>query len=135
MANVPKDIPFLCGGFPAYPGAYLINGGAASYPIFCSITSYTDWGMNNLDDYYLIMPGYTLIVYKGGSYSDSSWTSPYSATTFTYWNGFSENNGSSCRLYFGNVLDDSHEIKSNNSQSATFTSYTPSKGPSNTTIS
>ena len=128
MAQVPTGMPFLCNGFPAYPGAYLM-GGAASFPIFCSIASYTDWGMNNLDDYYLIMPGYCLTVYKSGGYStsDSYRTHDNSGNlTPMYVNIESAlvNEGSSCKLYFGTNTT-ANEIKSNNSQTATFISYTP----------
>lgn len=130
MAHVPAKMPYLCSGFPSYPGAYLINKGVGSFPIFCSIGSYTTWGMNNLDDYYLIMPGYSLTVYKEGGYSSDRWSYSNTGLLPVYWTGFSENNCSSCKLYFGNISDDnSNEITSNNSQVATFT-YTPSKGPS-----
>ena len=106
MTQVPSGIPFLCNGFPAYPGAYLINNKNGSFPIFCSIISYTSWGMNNLDDYYLILPGYSLTVYKEGGYDADRWSwdnSTYS--TPKYWTGFSTNNCSSCKLYFGSISD------------------------------
>jgi hypothetical protein len=115
MPQVPANMPFLCNGFPAYPGAYLLNYNSdkrgGSFPIFCSIISYSSWGMNNLDDYYLIMPGYSLVVYKEGGYDADRWSwdnSTYS--TPKYWSSFADNNCSSCKLYFGSVSDDNEII-------------------------
>ena len=96
--------PFTYKSSSVYPGAFLINGGNGSFPIFCSITSYSTWGMNNIDNYYLIMPGYSLRVYKEGSYTSDSWPIDNSnSTTPIYWSGFSSDNCSSCSLYFGTV--------------------------------
>lgn len=96
--------PFTYKSSSVYPGAFLINGGNGSFPIFCSINSYSSWGMNNIDDYYLIMPGYSLRVYKEGGYTSDSWTVDNSTSTIPkYWSDFSINNSSSCRLYFGAI--------------------------------
>ena len=99
-------LPFTHNSSSVYPGAFLINRDNGSFPIFCSITSYTSWGMNNIDNFYLIMPGYSLKVYKEGSYTSDSWTYDNSNSSVPiYWNDFSNDNCSSCRLYFGALGD------------------------------
>jgi hypothetical protein len=45
------------------PGAYLI-GSSKAFPIFSSIMNYGSFGVNNIDEYYIVLPGYKLVVYQ-----------------------------------------------------------------------
>jgi len=87
--------------FPTFPGAYLIDDGAGSYPIFSSIASYDDRGMVNIDNYYIVMPGFILIIYSGANYNNSSFQLANSTTDILYVPAPWSNGGSSCKLYFG----------------------------------
>jgi hypothetical protein len=89
MTSVPSNIPFQIqnnynGSLinpgppvvynsinPLTPGAFLINSSGGSYPIYCSINDYSAWGMNDIDDYYVVMPGFSLIVFNTSNYYGS----------------------------------------------------------------
>ena len=126
MTSVPSNIPFQIQNNynesstypgppvvynsinPLTPGAFLINGGVSSgggsYPIYCSINDYSAWGMNDIDDSYIVMPGFTLFVFTDISYHGSFIILDNSyginilnqATT-------NLNQGSSCKLYYNGV--------------------------------
>jgi hypothetical protein len=104
-------IPFTHKSSSFYPGAFLINSGNGSFPIFCSIDNFSTWGMNDIDNYYLVMPGYKLLTYPSSGYVLSSTTSQngiYDNTTGEsplYYNSTYADHGSSCKLYFkGNEI-------------------------------
>jgi hypothetical protein len=92
---------------PATPGAYLFNGvnpGYGSFPIFSSITNYITSGMNDIDDNYLVMPGYKIIVYTNGAYEGNSTTIDNTASSSILFQATSNvNQGSSCKLYYNGV--------------------------------
>ena len=58
--------PFIYKSCPVFPGAFLVNGGG-SFPIFCSTTNFSNCGMTDIDNSYIVMPGYGLVVEDIGS--------------------------------------------------------------------
>jgi hypothetical protein len=113
MTSTPTDIPFKYLKSPIYPGAYLIDGGNGSYPIFCSIKDFTDhriW-MDNKDNSYLVMPGYRLVVYTstsyGGDYTDADNTF---GEVILYKASSNPDEGKSCKLYFNYTSAKPNEI-------------------------
>ena len=109
--NIPSNIPFIYKGMPIYPGAYLINSGNGAHPIFCSIIALNNFGFNDQDNFYIIMPGYSLIVYRDPNYANNNTNNMFencgSSAVVSYVNAPSSDNSSSCKLYFGNILDTS----------------------------
>jgi hypothetical protein len=99
ITNISASSPYAN---PLTPGAYLINSSHGAFPIFCSMSWFgNQYGMNDIDDFYLIMPGYKLIVYTDGSYSNNSTTfdnTSYQNIRYLLTNY--ANKGSSCRLYY-----------------------------------
>jgi hypothetical protein len=61
MSNGPFNTNFGT-GLPHSPGAYMINSGRGAFPIFCTIQNFNSWGMNDQDNYYIVLPGFTLIL-------------------------------------------------------------------------
>ena len=62
-------------GFPAFPGAYIINGGGGSYPIYKStpdLGAVGSIGANDANDYLLVMPGYRVTIYVNANYASTS---------------------------------------------------------------
>lgn len=113
MTSVPSNMPYTYNAsypFPTLPGAFMISG-TGSFPIFCSIANFQTWGMSDIDNFYIIMPGYKLDVYNdfytntGETYTSIG---DYNSTNITYFATPYLNNSTSCRLYFGN---DNSEIK------------------------
>jgi hypothetical protein len=88
-------------------GATMINGSGSIYSIAYSINNYVLFGnMNDIDDHYVIMPGFKLVVYEGADYAGNFhecnntlgiipkfYSVPSTPTTYV-------NKGSSCKLYF-----------------------------------
>jgi len=105
---------FTLKGLPIYPGALMLNGsvgtngGTNSYglsntfPIYGSIDDYSIYGISDIDDHYIIAPGFKLTVYTnhqgGGSSSTFDNTS---GTTFVKFLTKYINSGTSCKLYYG----------------------------------
>jgi hypothetical protein len=93
--------PFIYKSCPVFPGAFLVNGGG-SFPIFCSTTNFSNCGMTDIDNSYIVMPGYLLIIYYDSGYrNQKDEINNSTGTTIIYKRETSENNASSCRLYFG----------------------------------
>ncbi len=111
-------------GFPAFPGAYLVNyfttnstyGG--SFPIYKSTpnlgvkfdgSSYfnTTVGASNKNDFFLVMPGYKLIIYTGASYSSNTSTFDNTSNSTIYHVTITsvtfKNLVKSVKLYYNNV--------------------------------
>lgn len=99
---------------PIYPGAYYMNNGTllsggncvAMFPIFGSIYDYSKYYFSdNADNYYLVLPGFKLVVYVNSGYSGN--TSTCDNTNGTTIQQYSLPNyvdqGSSCKLYYNNV--------------------------------
>lgn len=64
-------------GFPAFPGAYIINGGGGSYPIYKStpnLSAVGSIGADDANDYLLVMPGYKILIYTNPNYSTNERT-------------------------------------------------------------
>jgi hypothetical protein len=116
--SIPKNLPMqvseptstgsgISNINPATPGAYLFNGvnpGYGSFPIFSSITNYITFGMNDIDDNYLVMPGYKIIVYVNDNYGGNSTTIDNTASSSILFQATSNvNQGSSCKLYYNGV--------------------------------
>jgi len=100
----------VCGGCLTYGGGigcFMVDVANGSYPIFCSIANYNLFLKNDSDDYYLLMPGYSITVYNSFSYvgtplltKDNS-----SGTSVMYCPCAYPNAGSSIQLYYrGNLI-------------------------------
>jgi hypothetical protein len=113
MTTIPPNMPFTYKSSCVYPGAYLINGGNGSFPIFCSITNYDTFGMNDIDNHYIVMPGYKLDTFTSTAYTGTAnGTFDNRAGTVPMYYSFSsstDDSSSSCKLYFG--YDTNNEIK------------------------
>ena len=107
-------------GFPAFPGAYLINystTNGGSFPIYKSTPNLgvqfngtnfnTSVGASDKNDFFLVMPGYKLIIYTGADYlSDTSTFDNTSNSTIyhvTVTSATFLNNVESVKLYYNNV--------------------------------
>ena len=113
--SIPKNLPMqvseptstgsgISNINPATPGAYLFNSSYGSFPIFSSITNYATFGMNDIDDFYLVMPGYKIIVYVNDNYGGNSTTIDNTASsTIIILATSNVNQGSSCKLYYNGV--------------------------------
>ena len=109
MTSVPTNSPFKFAtssaypdGFPAAPGAYLINSGIGAIPIFCSITDLGTIGANDIDNWYLLMPYYSLKLYKNTGYS-STQTSISSSTAIQYCASPNKDGTSSLQLFYNGL--------------------------------
>lgn len=101
-------------GFPAFPGAYIINKNNAtsggSFPIYKSTPDLGATGsirVNNTNDYLLVMPGYRVTIYVDANYAstsqvfnntDSSSILHSKQTSATWMNKIS-----SIKLFYGNT--------------------------------
>jgi hypothetical protein len=71
---------FLYNNVPIMPGAYLVNGLSTSnnelwqLPIFGSVRNLTSMGFGNVDNFYYVMPGYKIELYRNSEYSALSQT-------------------------------------------------------------
>lgn len=64
-------------GFPAFPGAYIINDLFGSFPIYKStpdLESYGSIGASNKNNYLIVMPGYKITIYTVVNYSTNERT-------------------------------------------------------------
>jgi len=104
MTSIPTNMPFTYKS-SVYPGAFLINGGNGSFPIFCSITNYDTWGMNDIDNYYIVMPGYKLYTFTSTAYTgtaNGTFDNVYGEAPVYYaFTSSTDDSSSSCELYFG----------------------------------
>lgn len=93
------------------PGAYLISASTGAFPIFTSVTDYSEWGMDNLDDKYIVLPGYKIIIYTNTNYEGVSTTIDNTAGLVTIVQSLVDtdsinthiNRGSSCQLFHGST--------------------------------
>ena len=92
------------------PGAWMINTGGGSFPIFGSIKSLnTTYDQSNNDDWWIVVPGYKLVIYDSENYTGSSGTVDNTSGTTTVVKSSSSinpwpngaNKVYSCKLYFG----------------------------------
>lgn len=111
-----STIPFTYKNCPVTPGAYMVNSNYGSFPIFCSIPNYQTLGMTNgssgCDNYYIIMPGYSIYVYTSTNYGGSVW-SWYNENSYPViqTTGYIDR-GLSCKLFIGGNKDTGTEISS-----------------------
>ena len=101
MTFIPTTIPFKSNGYPTTPGAYMTNSGSsgASFPIFCSIANLATYDIADIDDYWLVMPNYSLILYQDPTYSGTTQTIN-SATTIQSVKSQTTNRCNAVRLYY-----------------------------------
>jgi hypothetical protein len=74
-------------GFPAFPGAYIINGLAGSFPIYKStpdLGATGSIGASNTNDYLLVMPGYKIVIYTDANYATNERTIDNTAYSSIY---------------------------------------------------
>ena len=100
MTSLPTNMPFVYNTMPTYPGAYLLDGGGGALPIFCSVDDFSTWGFNDIDDYYIVMPGYLLQIYIDSGQTGTSYTYENRGSVVKYFNSSSQNKATSCRLSF-----------------------------------
>jgi hypothetical protein len=85
-------------------GAFMIDTSNNVFPIFSSILAYSTFNINDKDKYYILLPGYKLILYTNASYD--SQTNDILDNTVGSTPLFKKlnvpNNGSSCKLYYLN---------------------------------
>jgi hypothetical protein len=107
--QIPSNMPLIYKTMPIYPGAYLINHGCGAIPIFCSIKNFVNFAINDQDNYYIIMPGYSLIVYRDPDYvynnTNNTFKNNYTSGFIYYATSPSNENASSCKLFLGDVTD------------------------------
>ena len=109
---------FTQNNFPIFPGAYMINGildrdfassGGdptqmnAIFPIFSSIPNFYVYVIENIDDYYLVLPGFKLVIYTDQNCVTIGNTFDNTGTTITMYERTVHNNGYSCKLYYDNT--------------------------------
>ena len=91
---------FTLNNCPISPGAYMING-IATIPIFGSISNYSTYGINIVSDYYLVLPGFNLILYSAIVNNGQSYvTLDNSRGDKIQRYDITDNFGSSCKLYY-----------------------------------
>ena len=100
-------------GFPAFPGAYLINystTNGGSFPIYKSTPDLgvtTSVGASNKNDFFLVMPGYKLIIYTDANYSSFTETFDNTSNSTIYHVTITsitfKNLVKSVKLYYNNV--------------------------------
>jgi hypothetical protein len=114
MSNAPFSYKYTISNVnyyhPAFPGAWLMDREVYQViPIFTSLSEFTNsylyLSFADIDNQYIVLPGFKLIVYVDGNYTGSSTTfdnttgikPKYGSTNFL-------NQGNSCQLYYNNNL-------------------------------
>lgn len=92
-------IPLKSVGYPTSPGAYIINSGNGAHPIFCSVANLGDIGMNDNNDYFLVLPNYSLQVWQDANYSKNPVFYTQSSTVQIFTSLYT-NTASSLNLYY-----------------------------------
>jgi hypothetical protein len=86
------------------PAAYVSNGGGGSYPIFGSIPDFSTLFCDNIDDLYIVLPGYKLVIYLENNYTNvSAAMDNTTSAVIKYYTPNVANNASSCRLYYNDI--------------------------------
>lgn len=98
---------------PIYPGAYFMNYGTFSggngvfgFPIYGSVYSYYySFNSGSSDNWYILLPGFKIIVYTGQGYTGN--TTTFDNTNGTKIKEYTLTNyvdqGNSCKLYYNNI--------------------------------
>lgn len=94
----------------ALPGAWLINGNNGSMPIFGSVGNLNTYFMGDIDDRWIIMPGYKLTIWKDyytgatATFDNTTGLRPLMTPECKTIAGYGTNNNtSSCKLYLNGV--------------------------------
>ena len=105
---------------PLAPGAYLLNGVQNSistwwsFPIYCSMKIYDNYGIANIDDYYLVMPKFKLEVFRSDNYVTLNNTIDNTNGSSPIYQQVALNQGNSCKLYYNTTqISDSFSYFSN----------------------
>ncbi len=86
---------------PSAIGAWLMIYDVRCFPIFYSISDYTDYYLNDTDNGYFIMPGYKVVRYKNANHEGDVITmNNYNGTKPLVYNIKTNNVGSSCKLFY-----------------------------------
>lgn len=92
------------------PGAWLLNGNFGAFPIFGSIMNLNDFFMGDIDDRWIVMPGYKLLIWKDfyktgpAEFDNTTGTKPLMSPEVKTIAGYNQNNNtSSCQLFFGDT--------------------------------
>ena len=104
------SLPLTRNGVPLIPGAWMINS-YIHFPVYSSIASFSLLGVNDVDDYWYVLPGYKLIVWSNANFtSDAGKTSKTCDNTngtqiviYTFQASGVPNTGDSCKLFYNNV--------------------------------
>lgn len=98
-----NSAPFMAGGYIAVPGAWLINGGGASFPVFNSIANLNPTNLElqfkDIADTVLLMPGFRIELWQHGDYTGTKLLDAYNSTTQPKYYNISDNYASSLKLY------------------------------------
>ena len=121
---------------PIYPGAYFINtgtfatggSGISMFPIYGNLYQfYLPYVSNDTDNYFVVLPGFKLVVFQDTSYNTGSSSTSSRYTIFDNTSGTGirsyqstnyEDFASSCKLYYKNV-----ELSSSYDTSGTYNTY------------
>lgn len=102
-----NGVNFMYGAIMYNNGTVTFNtstraGGSSSYPFFTSRSDLSTISQQTIDDNWLVMPGFKLVVYTSTSFGGTSTT--YDNTTgFRPVRYYASRNTNSIRLYFNNV--------------------------------
>ena len=104
-----NSAPFMTGGYISVPGAWLINGGGASFPVFNSISDLNlvwDLQFKDIADTVLLMPGFRIEIWQHGNYGGSEWLDATNTTDRPKYYDIANNSASSLKLYnlAGNLI-------------------------------
>lgn len=92
-------------GGGASVGAWLINKERGIFPIYSSINNYSDYGMDKIDDMYIVMPGFSIIIYLDPGFLYPIITMNNINTTKAQMYRLPNiDRGQSCKLYYGTTL-------------------------------
>ena len=88
---------------PTLPGAYMYDHATSAHPIFCSC-KYINSMQSDVDDTYLVMPGYKLLIYPDEGYVGSYQTiDNTTGTSPIYTRADRVNSGGSWALFYNNT--------------------------------
>ena len=103
------SLPLTRNGVPLTPGAWMINS-YIHFPVYSTIASFSLLGVNDVDDYWYVLPGYKLILWSNANFtSDAGKTSKTcdntNGTHIVVYSvqGSYANTSDSCKLYYNNV--------------------------------
>ena len=99
------------GGIPLLPvltvGVWLWNAGNAPFPIFGSISDLGSWAMNDIDNYWVVLPGYKVRVYIDVTFTGQNFTCDNTLGSFVRRYVITDSahfdKATSCRVFYKNV--------------------------------